>query len=110
MQEFIEYLARQIEAGTAEIAALEAEGRRDDANFAKVRTNIYDVCKTVTLALVDRPGFGIDAIKARFDGFGTTWGTALDKAREHGDVRGVAVAEAQLDALADVIAHFPKEM
>lgn len=107
MEEFVEYLSTQIERGKVEIARLEADSRMDDAAFAKVKTNIYDVCKTVCLALVDRPGFGVDAVQARFEGFESSWGTALEKAREHGDARAVAVEEAKLVALDDVIAHFP---
>ena len=108
MQEFIDYLSQQLAAGKAEIAALEADGRKDDANFAKAKNNIYDVCRTVTQALIDRPGFGADAVKARFDGFRSSWGAALQKAQEHGDVRGIAVEEAKLSALEDVISHFPE--
>ena len=106
MKEFFDYLTKKIEAGTARIAQLEKEGRKDDAAFAKVSTNIYDVCLTVTKALIDRPGAGPAAVKARFEGFRTVWGDALDKAREHGDARGTVVGEAKLEALEDVIAHF----
>ena len=110
MQEFIEYLTRRVEEGRAEVAALEADGRRDDANFAKARTNIYEVCRTVTQALLNRPGYGIDAIGARFEGFRSTWGAALEKALAHGDARGIAVEEAKLSALEDVIARFREEL
>ena len=108
MQEFIGYLNRQIEAGKARIIALEAEGRHDDANFAKVRTNIFDVCKTVTQALLNRPGAGAGAIKAQRERFQAGWGAALQKAKAHDDTTGVAVEETKLAALADVIAHFPE--
>ena len=108
MDDFIAYLAAQAEAGKNEIAALEAEDRKDDANFAKVRTNIYEVCKTVTGALLNRPGFGIEVVKARLAGFKATWGADLDAATTHDDARGIAVAEAQLTALDDVITHFPE--
>ena len=108
MDDFIAYLSERIEAGKAEIAALNADGRKDDANFAKVRTNIYEVCKTVTGALVNRPGFGAKAVAARFAGFRATWGADLEKAQAHDNARGIAVAEAQLTALDDVIAHFPE--
>ena len=106
MKEFIEYLNERIEEGRAEIAQLSADGRKDDANFAKVRTNIYDVCKTVSLTLADRPGAGLAAIRAQFDGFQTIWGAALERAKQHEDVGAVAVEEAKLAALDDVIAHF----
>lgn len=106
MKEFITYLDSRIEEGRAEIAALTADGRKDDANFAKVRTNIYDVCRTVSRTLADRPGAGIDTIAVQLERFRTTWGAALEKAKQHDDVSGIAVEETKLAALEDVIAHF----
>ncbi len=108
MKEFIEYLTLRIEEGKKDIQALEADGRHDDADFAKVRMNIYDVCRTVTGALKDRPGAGTLAVKAQFDRFRSLWGSALEKAKEHGDTRNVVVEETKLEALEDVIAHFPE--
>ena len=108
MEQFIAYLTEQIGICKEEIAGLEAEGRQDDANFAKVRMNIYDVCKTVTNALISRPGFGPETVKARFEGFRTGWGAALENARTHGDERNIVVEETKLNALEDVIAHFPE--
>ena len=108
MNEFIEYLTKQIETGAEEAAGLEKEGRRDEADFAKVRTNIYEVCRTVTNALKDRPGAGMGAVKDRFEGFRTSWGAALEKARTHGDARNVVMEETKLQALEDVLAHFPE--
>lgn len=106
MKEFIAYLENKISEGKSEIITLEAEGRKDDANFAKVRTNIYDVCRTVSQALVGRPGAGISAVKAQLDRFRTGWSAALEKAKLHDDVSAAAVEEAKLTALKDVIAHF----
>ena len=40
MKEFIAYLETKIAEGKAEIVTLEAGGRKDDANFARIRTNI----------------------------------------------------------------------
>ena len=106
MKEFIAYLDSRIEEGRAEIAVLTADGRTDDANFAKIRTNIYDVCRTVSRTLADRPGAGIDAIAAQLERFRATWGAALEKAKQHDDISGIAVEETKLAALEDVIAHF----
>ena len=106
MNEFITYLSSRIEEGKAETAALLADGRRDDANFAKVRTNIYDVCRTVSQALTNRSGAGTDAVKAQLERFRTEWGAALEKAKRHDNVNGIAVEETKLAALDDVIAHF----
>ena len=106
MSTFIEYLDRMIGKGKQEIEELEADGRRDDAVFAKVRTNIYEVCRTVSGALLDRPGAGVKAISSQFARFKTAWGAALEKAKAHGDVNAIAVEETKLAALDDVIAHF----
>ena len=106
MREFIAYLESRISEGKEEIITLEADGRKDDANFAKVRTNIYDVCKTISRTLADKPGAGLVAIKAQLDRFRTGWSTALEKAKQHDDIKAVAVEETKLAALEDIIAHF----
>lgn len=106
MEEFITYLTGKIEEGKAETASLLVDGRKDDANFAKVRTNIYDVCRTVSQALVNRPGAGIGAIRSQLERFRTEWGAALEKAKQHDNINGIAVEETKLAALEDIIAHF----
>ena len=106
MEKFIQYLDERIEASKAEIEALEAAGRQDDAVFAKVRLNIYDVCKTVTGVHLKPTGGGVNAIKSMLERFRTQWGEALQKAQAHGDVKNIAVEETKLAALADVIARF----
>lgn len=106
MKQFIEYLDGKLDEGRAEIERLFADGRKDDADFAKVSTNIYEVCKTVSQALISRPGAGVNAINAQFERFRTGWGAALDNAKLHNDAKAVAVEETKLAALEDVIAHF----
>ncbi len=106
MKEFISYLDSRIEEGRSEITALTVDDRTDDANFAKVRTNIYDVCRSVINTLIKRPGAGRNAIAAQLERFRATWGAALEKAKQHDDVSGIAVEETKLAALDDIIAHF----
>ena len=108
MKAFIDYLTEQIEAGKDDIARLEKDGCFDDANFAKVRNNIYDVCRTVTNTLMNRPGAGADAVKAQLERFRISWTAALDKARDHGDTRNTVIEETKLEVLKDVTAHFPE--
>lgn len=108
MKDFIEYLTKQIEAGSNDAVRLEAAGCQDDANFAKVRTNIYEICRTVTNALINRPGAGTEKVKSQLERFQTSWNAALEKARAHGDIRNIVVEETKLNALEDVIAHFPE--
>ena len=106
MEDFIAYLTQQLEAGKSDIARLDADGLQDDADFAKVRTNIYEIARTVTMALRNRPGAGTEAVEAQFARFRAGWQATLDKAREHGDTRNIVVEETKLSALEDIIAHF----
>ena len=106
MESFIAYLIGKIEEGKAETASLLADGRKDDADFAKVRTNIYDVCRTVSQVLINQPGAGTKAIRAQLERFRTEWGIALEKAKQHDNISGIAVEETKLAALEDIIAHF----
>ena len=106
MKAFITYLDSKVEEGKAKTAELLAAGRRDDANFMKVHTNIYEVCKTVSQALGNRPGAGTGAVKAQLERFRTEWGAALDKAKQHDNTNGIAVEGTKLSALEDIIAHF----
>lgn len=106
MNDYFNWLDGRIDACRAEIAGLEAAGRRDDANFVKVRANIYDVCRTVSRVQLNRPGGGSAAVTALFARFGNEWGAALEKAKAHGDVKAVAVEETKLAALSEVTARF----
>ena len=106
MKEFINYLNSKIEEGKAETTSLLADGCADEANFSKVRTNIYDVCRTVSQALINRPGAGTGAIRAQLKRFRTEWSAALEKAKQHDNINGIAVEETKLAVLDDIIAHF----
>ena len=106
MEEFITYLSKSAGEARAEAAALLKDGRGDDADFMKVRANIYDVCLTVSRALLNRPGAGTGAIGAQLTRFRAEWGAALETAKRYGDVRKIAVEEIKLAALEDVIARF----
>ena len=106
MKEFITYLSSKVEEGKAETASLLADGRTDDANFAKVRTNIYDICRTVSQTLINRPGAGTGAVRAQLERFRAEWGAALEKAKQHDNINGIVVEETKLAALDDIITHF----
>ena len=106
MDKFIDYLRKQAEIADGAIKRLEAEERKDEADFAKVRKNIYEVCSTVTIAIANRPGSRPDAVKAQFERFRKQWTEAMEKAKEHGDARNTVIGETKLAALEDVIAHF----
>ena len=106
MEDFIAFLEKRIGEEKADTERLTKEERQDEADFARVRSNIYDITRTVTLALKDRPGFGTDAVKERFESFRKDWGAALEKARLQGSAKDIAVGENKLAALEEIMTHF----
>ena len=109
MEEFIRWL--EVRAGEAkgDIARLKAQGRADDAAFQSVRANIYDACGAVSRTLMSSPGAGFPAVRKQFENFRALWGTALEKAKQHGDIKGIAVEETKLAALEEIMARFREE-
>ncbi len=109
MEAFMKYLEEQIALGKADVDRLERAGRRDDAVFAKIRTNIYDICRTVANVHTTRTGLGEKAVGAQLARFRSEWGAALEKARAGGNAEKIAVEETKMAALSDVIARFGEE-
>ena len=110
MEKFISYLDSKMREGKAKTAELQTKGSGADADFMKVQTNIYEICKTVSLALANRPGAGAGAVKAQLERFRTEWSGALEKARQYNNTRSVAVEEIKLSALEDIMARFEEEV
>ena len=106
MEAFMKYLEEKTDACKAEIAALQAEGRMDDAAFAKVRANIYDICRTVTDVHVNRTKAGKPAVQAQLDRFEAGWSEALAQAKIHGDAKAAAVEEIKLQTLREINVRF----
>ena len=109
MEGFIHWLEDRAREAKDDIARLKAQGRADDAAFQSVRANIYDACGAVSRTLMSRPGAGFPAVRKQFENFRALWGTALEKAKQHGDIKGIAVEETKLAALEDIMARFGEE-
>jgi len=102
---FFQALEQKKAVLTAQIAKLEQEGRRDEANLGKVRLNIVNVFETVANAdqkSVEAGGWKdfCSRYEPRFDKLSEPWRARLEKARAHGDADTIAVEEAKLEMLA----------
>lgn len=106
------YLEDQIARCTQQQAVLLADSRVDEANFEKIRANIYDIFHTVlTLAHKSHPedeqATG-DFFAQRLAQIPASWRVALDKARQHGEADAVCVEQIKLDTLAQVESAFTR--
>ena len=104
VKEFIESLKAENAALNKKAAALRAENKADEAVFATVRANVYDICATVCgvkMKTGDIEGFG--AMLDRFEG---EWGASLQAAEKQDNAKKICVEQTKLEALADVRARF----
>lgn len=96
----MERLIACLEAGDArlrqESRRLAAGGRGDEGDLAKIRANVYGICKSVFQTLGPERG------KTRLTELKSTWETALFAAREHGDVKKAVIEEIKLETLAEI--------
>lgn len=86
---FPSWLAEQIDLCTRRRAALLADQRQDEANFEKIRENLYDVFRTIYT--VAEKTHGADPQRShlfflnKLAEMQNTWLTALNQAESHGD-------------------------
>jgi len=81
MELFLAYLDKQAAQLRAESVKLAADDRRDEGNLAKIRANVYGICKSVLQVQ------GSGKAKVILAGLHDTWSKNLETARAHDDVR-----------------------
>lgn len=104
---FLDYLNHMKALMHTEEAAAKAEQRQDEAVFARIRYNVYDVCATVHGALQQAKGDAFPAAyEAKLHELERTWSAAWDKAAHYADADRTFTEDVKLAALRDVIAHW----
>ena len=111
IQTFINYLDQRTSSVQEDTLRLIADNRRDEANFEKIRTNIFQIVKTMLQASArisqeesERVGF----LEAKLALFQETWEGYLRKAKEHGDDLKIVQEQTRLEALAEIRDTFQK--
>ncbi len=95
------------QAVTADIQALAAEGRTDEANILKAKFNVYDIAGAVFGAMDKQAPASVEtAFPAAFSRITSGWKSSLKQARLHGDDRKVLIEEAKLSAVSEINAKF----
>ena len=102
-KEFFTFLDNSKQAVLDEIKSLESDGRKDEANILKAKSNVYDICKSVYGALAkEAPADVITAFPATFDRITCPWKASLEAAKAHGDDRKILIEEAKLSAVKEI--------
>lgn len=112
LNKMYEYFDEKKAECTANHKRLLSEDRGDEANFEKIRRNVYDVFKTVLEVAVKTRGNDPKAVKdfflSRLETIPENWRKAYDKASEHGDEAAKYREELKLNALEDIADTFAR--
>ena len=106
------YFDEQIALCAQREKALLSEGRMDEANFEKIRANIFDVFRTVLCAAMKAAKGDSQAAKRFFEEkmvqIPANWEAACEKAKLHNDAVRMYIEQIKLDAIREIRETFSK--
>ena len=106
-KDFFTFLDTRKQAVLDEVKSLTDDGRKDEANILKAKSNVYDICKAIYNATAKAAATDIvTAFPAAFDKVICPWKASLEAAKTHGDARKTLIEEAKLSAVSEINAKF----
>lgn len=108
MNGFEDYADSKILELSKEAKNLEENYRQDEANFVKIKINIYEVCKTVFnvfLKTKQKENFFEEYLK-KLDEFKEIWSDSKERAEKFGNLKKAAIEEAKLSSLSEIREKF----
>lgn len=115
IEEFTNYLDQRTSSIQENALRLMADNRRDEADFEKIRANIFQIVKQVAKAIFKNSAQAsqeesqrVSCLESRLILFQETWESFLKKAEEHGDDLKIVKEETKLEALAEIREAFQK--
>ena len=108
MNAYITYLEETIRELQKEEEALILASRKDEANFAKIKINICDICKTIyNVTAKTKNGAALKEEYIRqLTRLPENWKISLEKAKAHDDVEKIVIEETKLEMLQKIVAKF----
>lgn len=90
----------------AAVAACTADDRADEAVFAKIQMNVYDIFLTVFSAGIKSAGDDDGKLRqfflARLDQIPQSWQASLSAAHQHGDTEKAHIEQIKLNAVGEI--------
>lgn len=109
LSSLMDYLVRQEAAHRDCARALAADSRGDDADFEKIRANVYGIYKAILETAVKLHGESEHAAKffeRKLRELPSHWRLALSNAREHGDSAAAHVEKLKLETADEIVKAF----
>lgn len=108
----VSWLEARIADCTEKRSQLISDERTDEANFEKVKGNIYDIFKTVLSVARNNCGEDFSAVKdfflKRLEQIPVNWHVSYEKALAHDDVEKLRIESVKLEVVEDIKAEFTK--
>lgn len=86
--------------------------RTDEANFEKVKGNVYDIFRTILSVAVKTSQGDSNAVQHFFvqkaQQIPSSWVTSYDKAKQHNDMVKMQIEQIKLDAIGEIKEKFAK--
>lgn len=104
------YFADQISCCKQRAQALARDDRTDEAVFAKIEANVYEIFNSVFSVAVHSAGADDLTLAGffltRIQQIPLNWQTALENAKEHGEVEKAHIEQLKLDTVAAIKGAF----
>ena len=105
--QLIQYLESEKRTGLAAAEALAEDGRRDEANMARIRANIFDVMAAVSRTAQEKfPQNAAGFIREKMGEIPRNWSESLAAAERHGDHIKAMTERIKLQAMAEITAKY----
>lgn len=105
---FTAWLEEQMAECALQKKKFEADSRSDEANFEKIRSNVYDIFRTIltvggkTCGEDGAGGFFWNKIRE----IPASWETSYQAAQQHGDVKKMEIERIKLDTIRQIREKF----
>ncbi|MCR5278651.1 MAG: hypothetical protein K6E19_04335 [Lachnospiraceae bacterium] len=105
-KELFDFLDEKKAQVLARVQELASQGRIDDSNILKAKSNIYDICRSVfgVAAKQSTDGTVKAAFLSTFGNITGQWQKSLDQAKAHDDSHKILIEEAKFSAVSEILA------
>lgn len=106
------YFDGEIKAAKVKELELAEDDRRDEANFEKVRANVFDIFKTILSVAVKLHGDDMPKVKDFFctkaDKIPESWSASYENAKKHDDAEKMCIEGIKLKAADEIKKEFER--
>lgn len=108
----VSYFADRIAQHRKLVQELTSDDRADEAVFAKVKMNVYDIFNTIFSVAVKTSGQDdqkiVQFFLLRIQQIPQSWRTALTNAEQHGETEKAHIERIKLDVVAEIQKEFER--